>query len=332
MAASEDQTVSSQPPFGGRYVALLRRTNAGMLFSDPVYVKDGQSLPELPEGLQFVMIHPSAAQAKARTMKDFVPTSSSRSTENRARPQTRTATVPLEEDYGMFSSFLPSRDSSLSSFMHTDYNTISSGSSNHCLLESGEPKAHVSSTDVESALELAERILGDSDSNVSAIDLQNGIPQDILTAIGLESPPSTQMHESQSHTSDSNTETAESILRENSALLVRLVELQDKRAHSNTFDEISNEEKSIAAKLQDSFVRVVAANEPSALRPSSIEIKRAANALLAKQQPVFSGVLLPQKRFAYVSNAASSTEIPQSATATPMQRQPPVSAKQQFHV
>ncbi|KAJ2510436.1 hypothetical protein GGI11_005489 [Coemansia sp. RSA 2049] len=120
---------------------------------------------------------------------------------------------------------------------------------------------------------------------------------------------------------ESGAETAESILNENNALLTKLVELQDRRVRDNKFGEISNEELAVAAKLQNSFARVVAASEPSTLRPPSIEIKRAADALLAKRQPVFSGVLPPQRRFAFVSNAISSADFPHGATATPMRRQ-----------
>ncbi|KAJ1663231.1 hypothetical protein IW140_001037 [Coemansia sp. RSA 1813] len=327
MAATDVKTLTSQAPFGGRYVALLRRTNTGMLFSDPVFVKDGQSLPELPDGLQYVVIHPSAAQAKDSTMKEFVPSSNSHTTEHHDQPQRKNAMLPLEEDYGMFSSFLPSRDSSLSSFTHTDYNVLNSS---HGLPENRELETHVSTYDLESALEVAERVLGRcSDDQVAgtATNPHSDIPQDILKDIedvGLE--PSAQKCERQSQISDSRTdpgvETAESILKENNALLIKLVDLQDKRALANKFDDISSEEMAIAAALQNNIMRVVAANKPSALRPSSIEIKHAASALLAKRQPVFSGVLPPQKRFAFVSNVASSTEFPQGATTTPMQRQP----------
>ncbi|KAJ2842665.1 hypothetical protein GGI22_007473 [Coemansia erecta] len=326
MAAADDQTVSSHSPFGGRYVALLRRTNAGMLFSDPVHVKDGQALPELPEGLQYVVIHPSAAQVKDRTMEDFLPSSSSHSTENHAQAQRKNPTLPLEEDYGMFSSFLPSRDSSLSSFTHTDYSILNCG---HSLPENKELEIQVSDADIEAALELAEKVLGGSDKDQTNTDPHYGTSQDTLKDVTLE--PHAQQYESRIQTSksetDSGAETAKSILQENSALLVRLVELQDRRAHDNIFGEISSEEMDIATKLQNSLVRVVAANAPSALRPPSIEIKRAASALLAKRQPVFSGVLPPQKRFAFVSNAASSAEFPQGATTVPMQRQPVLSIR-----
>ncbi|KAJ1800159.1 hypothetical protein LPJ59_001297 [Coemansia sp. RSA 2399] len=326
MAAANDQTISSHSPFGGRYVALLRRTNAGMLFSDPVHVKDGQSLPELPEGLQYVVIHPSAAQVKDRTMEDFLPSSSSHSTENQAQTQGKSPMLPLEEDYGMFSSFLPSRDSSLSSFTHTDYSILNSG---HSLPENTELETKVTDSDIEAALELARKVLGGSDNGQANTDPHYDTSQDTLKDATLE--PHAQQYESRIQISKSEAgagaETAESILQENSALLVRLVELQDRRAHGNKFNEISSEEMDIATKLQNSFVRVVAANEPSALRPPSMEIKRAASALLAKRQPVFSGVLPPQKRFAFVSNAASSAEFPQGATTAPMQRQPVLSIR-----
>ncbi|KAJ2665701.1 hypothetical protein IWW48_000152 [Coemansia sp. RSA 1200] len=326
MVTADNLKSPSQPPFGGRYIALLRRTNSGMLFSDPVFVKESQALPDLPDGLQYVVIHPTAAQAKDRTMEDFMPADalkkSSHSTEHPLQ-QKSTILLPLEEDYGMFSSFLPSRDSSSSLFTHIDYNVLST---DYCVSEKSEPEAQVSKADLDYAFELAERILSDSSDNQSTptiSDLHGDIPQSVLEAIGFDQ--AAQMGKKQNKRyepeTESGAETAESILKENNALLTKLVELQDMRVRDNKFGEISNEELAVATKLQNSFARVVAASEPSTLRPPSMEIKRAADALLAKRQPVFSGVLPPQRRFAFVSNAISSTDFPHGATATPMQRQ-----------
>ncbi|KAJ2743193.1 hypothetical protein H4S06_005607 [Coemansia sp. BCRC 34490] len=325
MVTADNLKSHSQPPFGGRYIALLRRTNAGMLFSDPVFVKESQALPDLPDGLQYVVIHPTAAQAKDRTMEDFMPTGALKKSSHNVEHslQQKNTTLPLEEDYGMFGSFLPSRDSSSSLFTHIDYNALSTDC---CVSVKTEPETQVSKADLDYALELAERVLSDSSDNRSTAttsDLHGDIPQSVLEAIGLGQAAQMGIKQNKRYEpeAESGAETAASILNENNALLTKLVELQDRRVRDNKFGEISNEELAVAAKLQNSFARVVAASEPSTLRPPSIEIKRAADALLAKRQPVFSGVLPPQRRFAFVSNAISSTDFPHGATATPMQRQ-----------
>ncbi|KAJ2850732.1 hypothetical protein J3B02_003636 [Coemansia erecta] len=115
-------------------------------------------------------------------------------------------------------------------------------------------------------------------------------------------------------------ETAESVLRENDRLLARLLELQDQRAASSNFDQIGNEELAIANQLQISLARVAAAQAPSALRPSVDSIHSAAALLLAKDQGSYSGTLPPQRRYAFISNAAANAGFPQGATMAPMQQ------------
>ncbi|KAJ2813696.1 hypothetical protein GGI24_006505, partial [Coemansia furcata] len=113
------------------------------------------------------------------------------------------------------------------------------------------------------------------------------------------------------------------ILKANSDLLAELIAMQDRRAHSGDYGQISEKEQTIAAKLQANLARVAAAHSPSQLRPPSAEIQRAACLLLAKNTTSYAGTLPPQRRFAFVSNASSSTTFPSAATMAPMQRVPP---------
>ncbi|KAJ1995736.1 hypothetical protein GGI25_000713 [Coemansia spiralis] len=326
MVASVGESKSAQSPFGGRYVALLRRTNTGMLFSDPVFIADGQPLPELPEGLEYVVVHPSATPAKDHKMEEFMPTNALQSNSTilsqPSEQSNRNTVLPLEEDYGMFSSFLPMKDSSLSTLSHADITVLNSG---HSLLDEKELASHVSEAELASAIELADKILGSySDSQLttaSTSSVHDAISQEVLENIGF--PLVTQPNKqplTRLGTNGCDGETAESILNENNILLAQLVEMQDKRALKDKFGEVSNEEMAIATKLQASFARIIASSKPAALRPPSTEIKRAANMLLAKSHGIYSGVLPPQQRFAFVSNAVSSTDFPQGATTTPMQR------------
>ncbi|KAJ2798646.1 hypothetical protein H4S07_005640 [Coemansia furcata] len=118
-------------------------------------------------------------------------------------------------------------------------------------------------------------------------------------------------------------ETAEDILKANSDLLAELIAMQDRRAQSGDYGQVSEKEQTIAAKLQANLARIAAAHPPSQLRPPSAEIQRAACLLLAKNTTSYAGTLPPQRRFAFVSNASSSTTFPSAATMAPMQRVPP---------
>ncbi|KAJ2889027.1 hypothetical protein GGI21_006659, partial [Coemansia aciculifera] len=111
-------TSVSPAPGSGQYVAILRRTAGGVLFTDPVYVSPTQTLPDLPDGLQYIVIHPSEVPAKPQTLKELVAASSNSVVRP---PASYLQTLPQEEDYGVFSSFLPLRDSSQSSLDAADY-------------------------------------------------------------------------------------------------------------------------------------------------------------------------------------------------------------------
>ncbi|KAJ2165807.1 hypothetical protein GGH16_004273, partial [Coemansia sp. RSA 560] len=70
------EIVDSRPnesPVGGRYIALLRRTPTGMLFSDPVYVPTTQSLPDLPDGVEYIVVHPQTTTATAPLLEAYMP-------------------------------------------------------------------------------------------------------------------------------------------------------------------------------------------------------------------------------------------------------------------
>ncbi|KAJ2817620.1 ammonium transporter, partial [Coemansia furcata] len=119
-------TVADLP--SGQYVSILRRTAAGVLFSDPVYVPPTQTLPALPDGLQYIVIHPSEASEKPQTLNELV-AAGTKTALGAGRSQTSqlcpSPALPQEEDYGCFSSFLPVRDSSQSTLDAADYAMLS---------------------------------------------------------------------------------------------------------------------------------------------------------------------------------------------------------------
>ncbi|KAJ2082816.1 hypothetical protein H4R24_001274 [Coemansia sp. RSA 988] len=304
----------SHAPLGGRYVAMFWRTPTGVLFSDPTYVANGQSLPDPPEGVQYIVVHPFVASENSHTMEAFLPegafTNSKEDLET--QQQKRMAALPIQSDYGHFTSFLPGRDSTLTILDADDYAVLNGNS--ELGLDTNKP---ISDSAFESVLQLADRILAEPTdsgsqpaSEISANTLRDlGLtPEDV----GIDSASASEL----------GPETAESILRENSTMLAKLLELQDKRALSGDFGKISDEEQEIAKKLQASFARIVSANSPAALRMPAAEIKRAAALLMSNDKISYAGTLPPQRRFAFMSNMAAGTGVPPGATSTPMQRVP----------
>ncbi|KAJ2308825.1 hypothetical protein IWW55_000197 [Coemansia sp. RSA 2706] len=299
---ADSRSSSPQAPLGGRYIALLRRTPAGMLFSDPVFIAHDQQLPELPDGVQYIVVHPQTTKTQPPTMEAYMPAGAL--DEVKAKPLPKGQSIL--EDIGMYCSFLPNRDSSLLSLSNADLKVLSGG-----LIESPQD------ADVDGALELADRILSESTnggSESSEISSDTLLDLGLLPAdIGLDST-----------TGNSEEETAESLLQENSRLLAQLQQLQDARAQSDDYGRISSEEQRIATKLQLNLVRAAAAQTPAQLCPPRDEIQRAVKLLMSggSSLATYAGTLPPQRRFAFMSNAVSGANVPQNATAAPMQRAP----------
>ncbi|KAJ2612859.1 hypothetical protein H4S08_002515 [Coemansia sp. RSA 1365] len=301
-------------PVGGHYVAMFWRTPTGVLFSDPTYVASGQTLPDPPDGVQYIVVHPFVASQKSHTMEAFLPanalTGSKKDSETQQQKQM--TALPIQGDYGSFSSFLPGRDSTLTELGAEDYAVLNGNSSLDF-----DVSEQVSDSDFESALQLADRILSEPADSGSqpASEISTDTLRDLgLTPedVGIDSTP----------VSEPMSETAESILKENSTMLAKLLELQDKRALSGDYGKISDEEQAMAKKLQTSFARIVSANSPAALRMPAAEIKRAAALLMSNDKTSYAGTLPPQRRFAFMSNMAVGTGVPPGATTTPMQRVP----------
>ncbi|KAJ2741132.1 hypothetical protein GGI20_005398, partial [Coemansia sp. BCRC 34301] len=206
-----------------------------------------------------------------------------------------------EEDYGCFSSFLPVRDSSLSTLDAADYATLST--------QPADPTtAHANAAS--------------KDNGEAMPEVLDAISTDLLRELGL-TPADLGFDEPQSNGSTSaDAETAEGILSANAALLAELLDMQDRRAQSGDYGQVSDREQAVAAKLHANLARVAAAHSPAQLRPPSAEIQRAACLLLAKNPASYAGTLPPQRRYAFVSNASSSTAFPPAATLAPMQRVP----------
>ncbi|KAJ2019410.1 hypothetical protein GGI06_002538 [Coemansia sp. S85] len=287
----------SPSPRSGQYVSILRRTLGGVLFSDPVYVPPTHTLPELPDGLQYIVVHPSEVPARSQTLTEFLSASTKAASDTATRPQTSqplpSPTLPQEEDYGSFSSFLPMRDSSLSTLDAADYAIIST--------------RHVTAQPIDKP-EPAQPYVLDDESKA------------LISGMGL-TPADLGFDDEQQHTTGA-VETAEDILNANAALMAELVAMQDSRAKSGNFGQISEKEQAIAAKLQANLVRATAAFAPAELRPPRAEIQRVASRLLDKSSGSYAGTLPPQRRYAFVSNASSSSIIPPTATMAPMQRAP----------
>ncbi|KAJ2375177.1 hypothetical protein IW150_002693 [Coemansia sp. RSA 2607] len=328
---AETPVSEGKAPVGGRYVALLRRTATGVLFSDPIFVAQGQDLPDLPEGLQYIVIHPSSVHTAATpatnasdangsdttrsyTMEAYLPKSSG--SRQRADSGQETVVLPTFDDFGLFSSFLPARDSLHSTLGPGDCRVLGS-----TVLSNSATT--VTPQDLDSALELAEKVLSDSSTTQP-----DELSAELLLDLGL-TPSDVGIEPASKHPgySADSPETAESILRNNDILLARLLEMQDARAANNTFGQISDEERRIAEQLQISLARVAAAHAPAALRPSTDAIHSAAALLLAKDQGSYSGTLQPNQRFAFISNAAAAAGFPQNATMAPMQPTPITKSK-----
>ncbi|KAJ1729858.1 hypothetical protein LPJ61_003319 [Coemansia biformis] len=300
---------ASQAPIGGRYIALLRRTAAGMLFSDPVHVADGQALPDLPDGVEYIVVHPYTAPARPQTLAEHLSTNALHGGA-RSEPEQRPVALPVLHDYGSFSSFLPGCDSSQTSLRAADYAVL-----NGCDDER-RAEQRVTEAEVASAVEMARRALGDASVDGEA-GTQAAISAEMLRDLGL-TPADVGLGE----TEEPEPATAEEILRQNSAMLVQLVELQERRARSGDYGAVSAEERAVASKLHASLARVAGASAPRDLLPPSSEIQRTAKLLLASGRASFAGTLPPQRRFAFMSNVAG-LGVPAGATAAPMQRAPP---------
>ncbi|KAJ2356031.1 hypothetical protein IWW50_004670 [Coemansia erecta] len=305
-----DSRPSMEPPVGGRYIALLRRTPTGMLFSDPVFVSHNQPLPELPDGVEYIVVHPQTTTAKTSLMEAYMPTGA---LNKPAQPECAKLRLPIFEDCGMYSSFLPSRDSSGTCLSSADFTTLNSG-----LV--GQPQAL--EADIDQAMELANKILNGSASseNGSQTSAATDISSETLLNLGLL--PADIGLDSGSDTPAE--ETAESILRENNMLLAQLQQLQDVRARSDNYGQISEEEQQIAKKLQKNLARTIAAHAPSQIRPSQEEIQQAVKLLLGggSSLATYAGTLPPQRRYAFMSNAVAGSAVPQNATTAPMQQVP----------
>ncbi|KAJ2777093.1 hypothetical protein H4R18_005331 [Coemansia javaensis] len=289
---------------GGRYIALLRQTAGRMLFSDPVFAAAGQPLPELPAGVEYIVVHPYTVPAQPRTLGEYMPPNAL-DRDASPEPEQRPDALPTIQDYGHFSSFLPARNSTLTSLCAADYAVLNG---------SDDPGAapQVTEAELESAVELAQRTLGEAAAEPE-------VSPEMLRDLGL-TPADIGMDAAE----EPAPETAEGILRQNSALLVRLLELQDRRARSGDYGAVSAEEQAVATRLQASLARVVGASAPKDVRPLDSEIQRAAKLLLAGGRGSYAGTLPPQQRFAFMSNAAGLA-APSGATVTPMQRVPPPS-------
>ncbi|KAJ2663646.1 hypothetical protein IW148_002404 [Coemansia sp. RSA 1199] len=289
----------TESPVGGRYIALLRRTPTGMLFSDPVYVPTAQSLPDLPDGVEYIVVHPQTTTATAPLLEAYMPTDALSEPTPSECPRLR---LPVFEDSGMYSSFLPSRDSSLTSLSAEDFVTLNSGLVGKC---------SVLDVDVDHAVELADRILsGSADHEPECAEISPDTLHDLgllPSDVGLDS---------------STDNSAQSILREHSTMLAQLQQLQDARAQSSNYGKISDHEQQIAKRLQTSLANVVAAHAPAHVRPPLDEIQKAVKLLLGGEQATYAGTLPPQRRFAFMSNAVAGSNVPQNATIAPMQQVP----------
>ncbi|KAJ1723372.1 hypothetical protein LPJ53_002276 [Coemansia erecta] len=319
-AASE-----GKPPTNGRYVALLRRTATGVLFSDPMFIAQGHDLPDLPDGLQYIVIHPSPVHtagmpaagasgaradgaAGAYTMEAYLPKSSGAKQQANSGKGRGPVVLPDFADLGLFSSFLPTTDSLHSTVGPGDRRILGNAapSSSHA--------ATLSPEDLDHAVELASKVLSDSPPTDTT-----ALSPELLADLGLTAEDlGIERHEETAE----GPETAESILRANDVLLARLLEMQDARAAGARFGEIGEEERRVAERLQISLARVAAAHAPAALRPSTDAIHSAAALLLAKDQGAYCGTLQPNQRFAFISNAAVGAGFPQNATMAPMQPTP----------
>ncbi|KAJ2162289.1 hypothetical protein GGF46_000780 [Coemansia sp. RSA 552] len=310
----------AHPPIGGRYIALFRRTAAGLLFSDPVYVAHGQNLPDLPDGVQYIAVHPYAGASKPQTMERFLPAAARTGARDATEYHPVKATaLPEVHDWGQFSSFFPTRDSSLTSFSAADYSALSTTHTSHLVSDSSVGQEDMSEESLEAAVALADQIVSST-----ALPDGQGLPstEDIspetLCSLGLT-------YDDLGIPEPDAPETAASILKENSLLLRRLLEMQDRRAAAGDLATISEEEQQVAHKLQLNMARAVLGTKPSALRPPTEEIQRAAQLLVATSadsEGSYAGTLPPQRRFAFMSNAAAAGGVPNSATAQPMQRPP----------
>ncbi|KAJ2440848.1 hypothetical protein GGF42_007490 [Coemansia sp. RSA 2424] len=308
---------AASPPGSGQYVAILRRIAGGALFSDPVYVPPTQTLPDLPDGLQYIVIHPSEVPAKPQTLNELVANAASAKSAGAAGAAARcppasqplhSSALPQEENYGSFSSFLPVRDSSLSTLDAADYATLST-----------RPVDTITSTTTIAATTAATSALEEN----AEPEVLDDISANLLRELGL-TPADLGFDVPQSNTTAAGggTETAEDILSANAALLAELIDMQDQRAQSGNYGQISDKEQAVAAKLQANLARVAGAHSPAQLRPPPAEIQRAACLLLAKSPASYAGTLPPQRRYAFVSNASSSAAFPPAATLAPMQRVP----------
>ncbi|KAJ2504533.1 hypothetical protein IWW47_002485, partial [Coemansia sp. RSA 2052] len=216
--------------------------------------------------------------------------------------------LPQEENYGSFSSFLPVRDSSLSTLDAADYATLST-----------RPADTTTSTTTTAA---TPAVTSAFEENAEP-EVLDDISANLLRELGL-TPADLGFDAPQSNTTAAGggTETAEDILSANAALLAELIDMQDQRAQSGNYGQISDKEQAVAAKLQANLARVAGAHSPAQLRPPPAEIQRAACLLLAKSPASYAGTLPPQRRYAFVSNASSSAAFPPAATLAPMQRVP----------
>ncbi|KAJ2881804.1 hypothetical protein H4R27_003848 [Coemansia aciculifera] len=300
------------PPGSGQYVSILRRTTGGVLFSDPVYVAPTQTLPDLPDGLQYIVVHPSEVPAKPHTLNELVAASTKTASGAAARSQTsqlfHSPALPQEEDYGCFSSFLPVRDSSLSMLDAADYAMLST--------RPADTAATIAISEEANSTQSTEH------KEPTQPEVLDNISTNLLRELGL-TPADLGFDEQPPQPTTSAMETAEDILNANAALLAELLAMQDSRAQSGDYGQISDKEQAVAAKLQANLARVAAAHSPAQLRPPSAEIQRAACLLLAKNPTSYAGTLPPQRRYAFVSNASASTTFPSTATMAPMQRVPP---------
>ncbi|KAJ1945087.1 hypothetical protein FBU59_002416 [Linderina macrospora] len=287
-------------PTKGKFIALLRRAQTVFLFSDPIFVPDGKPMPELPEGLQYIHIHPSSTEAKTQVLKSYLPKASNAPRTSHWDTQEPVA-LPTEDSFSMFSSFLPTRDSSVTTLRDRDVPVVIG-------MEAKQIRDTVAVSENE-ALEIASKILGHSGGAVEPV------APELMRELGL-------MEETDEPMQVDEPETAQTILEENSRLLAKLVEFQDKRASSGDMGKVSKEEQEVADKLQMNMARVVGAHKPKDFRPPTEEIERAASELLAYDD-LYAGTLPPQRRFAFVSNAATYAGYPPAATTVPMERPSP---------
>ncbi|ORX74620.1 hypothetical protein DL89DRAFT_264443 [Linderina pennispora] len=277
-------------PAKGKFIALLRRAQTVFLFSDPIFVPDGKPLPDLPEGLQYINIHPSSIEPKPQTLKDYLPKAHAPgSRQDTAAP----VTLPTEDVSSMFNSFLPTRDSSTMTLRDRDVPVVQH-------LKARQEDAGVSA---DEALAIAHRVLGD---NADSVEPPSPA---VLRELGLAVPEELM----------TGPETAQTILAENREMLIRLAEFQEQRADSGDMATISKEEQQVADRLQRNLARVIGAQRPKDVRPPGTEIARAVSELLAYDE-LYSGTLPPQRRFAFVSNAATYAGYPPAATTVPMER------------